>query len=189
MKIAITGNIGSGKSTVAKVFGAMGFDILDADALAKSLYEIPTIRIQVEELLKTSIISPSGGIDYAKIASVYFNDIDIYNSLNKILYPALKKLIEEVISNCQNSNVALEAAILFEAGLEKDFDKIIVVSAPRKMRFRKVNSRNGMTQEQFLERENRQFSQEWKEQHCSTVVVNDESSSVIEQVEKIILDN
>ncbi|PKP02874.1 MAG: dephospho-CoA kinase [Bacteroidetes bacterium HGW-Bacteroidetes-6] len=186
MKIAITGNIGSGKTTVAKVFGVLGFEVLNADILAKSLYEIPAVKTEVERILQKKITTPSGETDYALIASEYFSGEDIYKAINDVLYPALQLLIEEKICSFDNKNVVVEAAMLFEAGLDSFFDKIICISAPDEIRIARVAQRSCMTRKQFFERERRQLPQKQKEEKADIVIFNDESNSLIEQVEKIV---
>lgn len=184
--IGLTGNIGSGKSTVAKVFAAFGFEILDADALAKSLYHQDEIRIQVETLLGETIVDSEGKIDYACIARHYFSHREKYDALNNILYPALQKLVKAEMEARGDKPVLVEAAMLFEAGLENEFDCVVAVSAPVNLRMSRVQERNGLSPEQFMERENRQMSAQEKETRANFVILNDESRSVIEQVQKVV---
>ncbi|MPM01814.1 Dephospho-CoA kinase [bioreactor metagenome] len=183
--IGLTGNLGSGKSTVAKVFESYCFRILDADAMAKELYFIPEIRQQVEKLLGTSILNPDNSINYKKIADYYFNKPGIYQALNKILYPQLLKNIEKEI-NAAQENVVVEAAMLFEIGMEKSFDYVITVSTPVEERIQRVYKRNGCSREQFMEREKLQSPPEWKETKSAFVIRNDERSSVVAQVNRIV---
>jgi len=185
IKIGLTGNLGSGKSTVAKVFETFGFKILDADAMAKELYNLPDIRKQVESLMGISIENPDGTINYSIIAAYYFNKPGIYSALNKILYPQLQKNIEAEIA-AQKSNVIVEAAMLFEIGMQQFFDYVITVSTPMEERMQRVYKRNGSSREQFMEREKLQSPAEWKETQSNFIIRNDERSSVIAQVSSII---
>lgn len=183
--IGLTGNLGSGKSTVAKVFESFSFRILDADAMAKDLYFIPEIRQQVEQLLGESILNPDSSINYRKIADYYFNKPGIYKALNEILYPELQKNIKNEI-NATGDNVVVEAAMLFEIGMGKSFDYVITVSTPVEERIQRVYKRNGCSREQFMEREKLQSPAEWKETKADFVIRNDERSSVVTQVNRIV---
>lgn len=185
IKIGLTGNLGSGKSTVAKVFETFGFKILDADDMAKQLYHIPDIRRQVESLLGVSIENADGTINYRLIADHYFNKPGIYAALNKILYPELLKNIDAEIA-AQTSNVIVEAAMLFEIEMQHVFDYVITVSTPVEERMQRVYKRNGSSREQFMEREKLQSPAEWKETKADFVIRNDERSSVIAQVNRIL---
>lgn len=183
--IGLTGNLGSGKSTVAKVFESFSFRILDADAMAKDLYFIPEIRQQVEQLLGESILNPDSSINYRKIADYYFNKPGIYKALNEILYPELQKNIKNEI-NATGDNVVVEAAMLFEIGMGKSFDYVTTVSTPVEERIQRVYKRNGCSREQFMEREKLQSPAEWKETKADFVIRNDERSSVVAQVNRIV---
>jgi len=185
IKIGLTGNLGSGKSTVAKVFETFGFKILDADDMAKQLYHIPDIRQQVESLLGVAIENADGTINYRLIADHYFNKPGIYAALNKILYPELLKNIEAQIA-VQTSNVIVEAAMLFEIEMQHVFDYVITVSTPVEERMQRVYKRNSSSREQFMEREKLQSPPEWKETKADFVILNDERSSVIAQVCRIL---
>ena len=185
IKIGLTGNLGSGKSTVAKVFETFGFKILDADDMAKQLYHIPAIRQQVETLLGVSILSDDDSVNYKTIADYYFNKPGIYAALNKILYPELQKNIEAEIA-ARTSNVIVEAAMLFEIEMQHVFDYVITVSTPVEERIQRVYKRNGSSREQFMEREKLQSPAEWKETKADFVIRNDERSSVIAQVDRIV---
>lgn len=183
--IGLTGNIGSGKSTVAKIFQSFGFDFLDADTMAKELYDIDEIRIKVEKLLGKSILKKDGKVDYKIISEQYFNNVEIYKSLNNILYPALQQKIKKETSNSKK-NLIIEAAMLFEIGSNSLYDYIITVSAPIEERIERIKKRNGFSTELFMERENNQSSATWKEQHSDFIIYNNKGAELITQVSNIL---
>ena len=183
--IGLTGNIGSGKSTVAKIFQSFGFDFLDADTMAKELYDIDEIRIKVEKLLGKFILKKDGKIDYKIISEQYFNNVKIYKSLNNILYPALQQKIKKETSNSKK-NLIIEAAMLFEIGSNSLYDYIITVSAPIEERMERIKKRNGFSTELFMERENNQSSATWKEQHSDFIIYNNKGAELITQVSNIL---
>lgn len=183
--IGLTGNIGSGKTTVAKVFNAFGFTILDADLLAKQLYLQPEIRQQVETVLACSILNDDQSINFARIAEQYFRDKGVYQDLNRILYPALMLQIEKEIASAKTP-VLIEAAMLFEAGLDALVDYKITVTAPLELRIQRVQRRNGLSTQHFLDREQYQWAEEKKCALSDCIINNDGSESVIQQVSSFI---
>ncbi|NLL27718.1 MAG: dephospho-CoA kinase [Bacteroidales bacterium] len=183
--IGLTGNIGSGKSTIAKIFQSFGFDFLDADVMAKELYYIDEIRVRIEKLLGKSILNKDGKVDYKIISEQYFNNAEIYKSLNNILYPALQQKIKKEISNSKK-NLIIEAAMLFEIGFCSLYDYIITVSAPIEERIERIKKRNGFSTELFMEREKNQSSASWKEQNSDFVIYNNNGTELIPQVSNIL---
>ncbi len=186
LKIGLTGNMGSGKSTVSKLFEPLGFKVFDMDIIAKDLYHIPEVTRKAEKILNISIQLPNGNINYPAIAEKYFNNRDIYVSLNEVLFDVLREKTKCIINENLNNNIIIEAAMLFEIGLQQYFDHIIVVSASLEERMDRVFKRNGWSREKFLERENNQLAQDYKEAHANYIIYNDTHSSVTMQVNNII---
>ena len=185
IKLGLTGNLGSGKTSVAKVFESFGFKIFYADDNAKYLYKIPSIKTEIESLLNTSISTYNGEINYKLIADKYFFDSTIYKKINEILYPVLQKKIKTE-TELLSSNVIVEAAMLFEIGLESFFDYIITVSTPLEERMNRVFKRNGFEKDEFMIREDMQSDPLLKEAKSDFIIYNNEQSSVIEQVNDIL---
>ncbi|PLW91853.1 MAG: dephospho-CoA kinase [Marinilabiliales bacterium] len=185
ISIGLSGNIGSGKSSVAKVFASFGFVVYDADLLAKRLYKFENIEAEIEKILEITIRKKDGNIDYKSIAKKYFNDESIYHRVNSILYPALKELIRMMISE-SNQDILVEAAMLYEIGLQDLFDYRINVSAPAEIRHRRLNESRNMSREQIEEREKMQGSERIKEKRSDFIIHNNEEQFVIVQVEEIL---
>lgn len=187
ISIGLSGHIGSGKSSVAKIFSSYGFAIYDADLLAKRLYEFDNIQAEIENILKITIAKPDGTIDYKAIAKKYFNNESAYHRVNSVLYPALKELIK-VLINESKQDIVIEAAMLYEIGLQDLFDYRINVSAPAKICHRRLKESRNMSQELIEEREKMQGSERLKEKRSNFVINNNEKEFVILQV-KIILNS
>ena len=185
ISIGLSGQIGSGKSSVAKVFGSFGFVVYDADLLAKRLYEFENIQAEVEKILEITIKKEDGSIDYKAIAGKYFNNEVAYHRVNAILYPALKELIRMLISESKQ-NVLVEAAMLYEIGLQELFDYRIHVSATADIRHERLLNSRKMSPELIEEREKMQGSDKIKEKRSDFVIYNNEEKFLIVQVKEIL---
>lgn len=185
ISIGLCGNIGSGKSSIAKIFQIHGFNIFDADKLAKELYHHNNIRQKIETLLGFSIELADNKINYSAIAEVYFNDDKLYHRINAILYPALKSKISDIINN-SSSNILIEAAMLYEIELHPLFDFVITVSSPDILRQERLQKQRNMDTNSFRKREKMQSSQLIKEKRSNFVIYNNEEELIIPQIEKIL---
>lgn len=184
--IGITGGIGSGKSTVAKVFISMGYPVYNSDTKAKEL--INNNEELIHSLKKTfgeDIYNPQG-LDRKKMASIVFNNPEKLELLNSITHPAVGKDFENWVESQETSFVMKEAAILFETGIYKSLDKNILVSAPEETRIERVIKRDNTTREQVISRMKNQWSEEKKMELADFVIDNSGSELVIPQVLEII---
>jgi dephospho-CoA kinase len=170
--IGLTGGIGSGKTTIAKIFEAEGIPVYIADEEAKKLMRLPdTIRKVVsvfgEEILK------DGFIDNKKLSAVVFNNPERLQELNKVIHPLVKKHFDLWVTKASNNIVIKETAILFESNSYKYCDKIITVTASEETRIRRVIARDNCTREQVLARMNHQISDEIKIAKSDYVITNE----------------
>lgn len=182
LHIGLTGGIGSGKSTVAKVFESLGIPVYYADNAAKEL-------MNSDESLKKAIKDRFGvrayvddKLDQQYIASIVFNDAEKLEALNSIVHPAT---INDAIkwSNLQTTAYTIkEAALLFESGADKMLDYVIGVTAPESLRIERVMKRDGVSREEVLKRLKRQMDEEKKISLCDFILVNDETQLLIPQV-------
>lgn len=181
-KIGLTGGIGSGKTTIAKIFSTLGIPVYDADSAAKRL-------MQTDEALMQKIIQAFGKESYTGnqlnrdwLASLVFNDEEKLKALNAITHPAT---VQDSIAwfNRQKAPYAIkEAALLFESGSHKLLDHIIGVWAPQELRIERVLARGGMNRQQVVERMKKQMNEEEKMSRCDFIINNYGRQSVIEQV-------
>lgn len=182
LKIGLTGGIGSGKSTVAKVFETLGIPVYYADDAAKRL-------MNTDENLKKNIKKYFGEESYINnnlnrsyIASLVFIDKIKLDLLNSLVHPATIADAETWISEQTTPYVIREAALLFESGANIGLDYIIGVSAPLTLRIQRVIQRDGLTIEEVNLRIAKQMDEVEKMKKCDFIISNDEKQLVIPQV-------
>lgn len=183
--IGLTGGIGSGKSTVARVLEVLGIPVFYADNVAKEVYYEPNVKSRVLDLLGHRAYGPDGRIDKNFIASQVFSNNDKLDSLNAIIHPAVRqqfKVWEE--ENEQHEILVREAAILFESGSHEDCDFTITVSADKAERVKRVMRRDGVTREAIEARMKKQFTDDQRSNLADYIIINDRQKAVIPQVEE-----
>jgi dephospho-CoA kinase len=185
MIVGLTGGIGSGKSTVAKMFMDLGVPVYLADDEAKKLLSgDPSVRKSVEKLLgKKAYIGDKP--DRAYIASQVFDNSKKLESLNKIIHPAVKKHFKNWYTLQVAPYVIKEAAILFESGSNDDCDAVITVTAPPEIRIERVILRDHTTEEAVKARMKHQWSDEEKLKLSDFVITNTSLKKTQDQVRKI----
>lgn len=184
--IGITGGIGSGKSTIAKVFTSMGFPVYNSDTRAKELINSDNELINSIKLAFGEDTYTSSGLDRKKMASIVFNNPKKLAELNSIIHPAVGKDFD-TWANAQTSPFVLkEAAILFETGIYKSLYKTILVTAPQEIRIERVMKRDNTTREEVLSRMASQWPEEKKMELSDFVIDNSGRELVIPQVVEIV---
>ena len=184
--IGITGGIGSGKSTIAKVFMSIGYPVYNSDTRAKELINSNEKLINSIKLSFGDDLYNSQGLDRKKMASIVFNNPEKLELLNSIIHPTVGKDFEKWIDLQNTSFILKEAAILFETGIYKSLHKTILVSAPQETRIERVIKRDNTNQEEVLSRMNNQWSEEKKTELADYVIDNSGNKLVIPQVLEII---
>lgn len=192
MIVGITGGIGSGKSTVSKIFKALGSPVYNSDIRSKTL-------LNTNAELKNRLVAVFGnkiytttGIDRSYFASVIFNNKDLLDQSNRIIHPFVKKDFEDWVRTQTAAYVIKESAILFETGIYKQLDKTILVTAPEKLRIKRVINRDQIPVKVILERIKNQWDDAQKESLADFVIRNDEKHLLLPQVleiHKVLLKN
>lgn len=185
LKIGITGGIGSGKTTVCKVFETLGIPVFYADTVAKEIMVTDQVLINgVKSAFGENSYFEDGILNNKHIASIVFNDKIALAQLNALVHPAVFRAFdawEESIS--PNVPYTLkEAALLFESGSYKMCDKNILVTAPLQIKIDRVTSRDKVTEEQVKARMDKQFTDEQKADKADFFIKNTENNSIILQV-------
>lgn len=182
LKIGLTGGIGSGKSTVAKIFETIGIPVFYADEAARN-------AVNENELLKQKIKEIFGEASYTNgilnrkyIADIVFKDAFQLEKLNALIHPVTIAMAEEWMQQQATPYVIKEAAILFESGAAAGLDYIIGVFAPKHLRLQRVMHRDHVNRDAVLERMNRQIDEDMKMKLCDFVLTNDEQQLLIPQV-------
>lgn len=185
LRIGLTGGIGSGKSTVAKVFETLGIPVYYADDAAKRL-------MNTDEELKASIIRHFGEAAYHKneldrkyLASIVFSNKEKLELLNSLTHPVTIRDADEWMNRQTSPYVIKEAALLFESGAAAHLDKVIGVYAPQPVRIKRVMERDNVPADEIMKRISRQLDEEMKMKLCDYVISNNEQELVIPQVLKL----
>jgi dephospho-CoA kinase len=182
MILGLTGGIGSGKSTVARLLEVLGGAVFHSDQAAKEIYFDPAVKVKVTGLLgKESYLSDTV-INKAYVSSKIFNDTGLLQGLNAILHPAVNEAFKAFAQQHQGRLIVKESALLFEARLQSQVDKILVVAAPDELRIQRVMKRDGLSREDVLKKIKSQLSQEEKIRQADLVIHNDEKELLIPQV-------
>ena len=191
-QIGLTGGIGSGKSTVARIFESMGYAIYYADARAKALMTEDSELISgVKALLGQESYSPEGQLNRAFVGKEVFGDDDKLQALNALVHPAVARDYHRWISalaeqGYDKSFALKEAAILYESGSYKDSDAVIAVYAPKTVRLERVMARDGVDEAAVLARMEKQWPESKKLERADIVIYNDGEHMLIPQVMAVV---
>ncbi|MGB0882198.1 MAG: dephospho-CoA kinase [Vicingaceae bacterium] len=183
--VGLTGGIGSGKTTVAKVFKTLGVPIFNSDVVAKNIINnnkdvVTAIKAEFGNIYKNEIL------DNSKMANIVFNDKSALKKLNSIIHPKVAVQFKSWIEEHQNEPIIIkEAAILIESEAYKTMDKIILVTAPEDIRIKRVIKRDNSSQEKVQRRIFAQLSDEAKKEYANYIINNDDKELVIPQILKV----
>ena len=170
LKVAITGNIASGKTAVQKILETNGFTVLDSDIAAHRLLDDNSAVI---EAFKNFDILDNGKISRDKLGKIVFNNENLLQKLNGIIHPQVRAKIEKFFENNKEKNIVfVSIPLLFECGMENMFDKIILVKTPDNIRLERLIKRNGYTKDYALKRIACQISQDEKVSKADFVIDN-----------------
>jgi len=171
--IGITGNIGSGKSTVAELFALYGWPIFKSDDVSKTILKKNVSVIEkIVSVFGETILNQDNSIDNKKLAAQVFRDGEKLNTLNSILHPEVKKFFNDWLNKQTSTYIIRESALLFETNINIESFKNITVTCPLEERVKRVLSRGGITKESIIEREKAQFSTEEKSSKSDYVIDN-----------------
>ena len=186
IKLGLTGGIGSGKSTIAKVFESLGVVVYFADVEAKKFLEEELIIQQLASLYGAQIIDNKGAVDKAVLASIVFTNQEELDKLNALIHPLLEQdFLEWADKRKEEPYIVKEAAILFEAGFDKSVDKILSVSAPIEQRINRVMLRDNINRQQVMDRMSKQWNDEQREAKSDFIVNNADNQMVLESILEI----
>lgn len=185
--IGLTGGIGSGKTTVANMFSELGVPVYIADTEAKKLTDSSeVIRRELIHLLGEEAYSEKG-LNRKFVADKIFNDKELLEGVNATIHPRVAAHFKNWVSQQTSEYVLQEAAILFENGSYRKFDKIILVTAPKDIRIARIMKRDNATYSEIEQRMNNQWSDEKKEKLADYIIQNLDIETTQKEVERLHL--
>jgi dephospho-CoA kinase len=186
LAIGITGGIGSGKSTVCKIFKLLGVPVFEADLVAKTLINSNSeIRKGLIQLFGKNIYDSDNKVKRKILASLVFNDYLLMEKVNQLVHPAVRTEFLNWMKLQKSVYIIHEAAILFESGFYKMMDYTVLVSAPEEMRMERVLKRDNIQPEMVRSRIAKQWTDEEKRKLASIELVNDNKYLIIPQILEI----
>lgn len=186
-KVGITGGIGSGKTTVSRIFESLNIPVFYADVEAKKIISSNfTVKRQLKELLGEEAYHKNGKADKKYIAEKIFSNKDLLAQMNKIVHPAVNTSCERWIETHKAAGkvpyVIKEAALLVETGSYKSLDMLIVVTCPENIRIKRVMERDRVSYEEVTHRIKNQLPEQTKVDVANFVINNDGSHDLLKQV-------
>jgi dephospho-CoA kinase len=187
--VGLTGNIGSGKSTVARMLSERGATIIDADVLARRAVELGTPGYErIVSRWGRTVLSPDGHLDRAALRRVVFADHAQLEELNEIVHPEVERLRERLIDQARARGdrvVVCDIPLLLEKGMADRFDRIILVDAPRPVRLERLLQDRGLQTTEAMEMIAAQMPAELKRARADLII---ENNGTLTQLERRVQD-
>ncbi|MBQ3656697.1 MAG: dephospho-CoA kinase [Bacteroidales bacterium] len=190
IKIGLTGGIGSGKTTVAKVFERFGGGVYTSDLRAKIIQnENPKAVFEIKKLFGEDIYS-DGVLNRKYLADIVFNDSEKLKQLNGIVHPLVFEDFSKFLDENQDKRfVVLESAILIESGFYKFADFSVLVTSDLSLRLKRVMARDKISEEKVFQRIKNQLSDQELKINCEYEVINNDIQTLESQVKDILRQN
>jgi dephospho-CoA kinase len=183
--VGLTGNIASGKSTVAQLFSERGATIVDADILARRAVEVGTPAYQrIVRRWGTSILAPDGRLDRAALRERVFGFPEELEALNEMVHPEVGRMRDRLVGDARQRGdriVVCDIPLLFEKNLVGDFDRIVLVDAPRDVRLDRLVKDRGLRETEAMEMIAAQMPAELKRARADFIVDNGGSLTELEE--------
>ena len=178
LRVALTGGIGTGKSTASKILNELGAFIFDADKEAKNILKNnETVQSELIAEFGTDIMSGDEKIDNNKLARIAFQDQDHQLRLNSIIHPyvfqEIDKIFDDVLEKGKNDIFVIDAALIYESGADTHIDYVIVITALLKIRMERALQRETLSRDKILKRIDLQWPEEEKIALADFVIHND----------------
>jgi dephospho-CoA kinase len=178
-KLGVTGGIGSGKTSVCKVFTVLGIPVFSADRIARDIMDSDVEVITKINSIAGMDLYSSGSLDRMALASLIFNDSILLEKVNELVHPVVFSSFARWVQNQTAPYVIMEAAILFESGASKLVDKIATIVTPEEERLSRVTLRSRLSRNQVRERMKNQLDDESRMKLSDYVIYNSENDMII----------
>jgi dephospho-CoA kinase len=187
-KLGVTGGIGSGKTSVCRVFEVLNIPVFSADRVASELTETDKKIIEGIKTIGGKNIYLNGRLDRPALSTLIFNDLKLLEKVNSLVHPAVFRSFEKWVSEQTSPYVIMEAAILFESGGNKLVDRVATIVAPLEERITRIIQRNLLSREQIEERMRNQMSDLTRSKQSDYIINNSENDMIIPVVLEIHTD-
>lgn len=186
IKIGITGGIGSGKSVVSRILSGLGVPVYDSDSEAKRLtIEDNSIRKQLIALLGPDIFC-NGSLNKQLLSSYLFSSTENVQRVNGIIHPCVKEDFRLWVKQQNRDILAIESAILIEAGFREEVDFLVLVYAPEGLRVERTMKRDNITRKTVENKLMHQLSDEMKKEYADFIIINDGVKPLVPQVYSLL---
>ena len=179
MKLGVAGGIGSGKTSVCRVFGVLGIPVFSADPEAAIIMNTDPDVINGINDISGRNLYPDGILNKEELASLIFHDPELLKKVNSLVHPVVFDHFRIWADKQTTPYVIMEAAILFESGASKLVDRVATVVAPVEERINRVIIRNRLTREQVTDRIKNQMDEEERIRLSDYVINNSENEMII----------
>ena len=184
-RLGVTGGIGSGKTTVCRIFRVLGVPVFVADAAAREVMNNdPGIRNKINDIAGKDLYS-GGEMDRMELARLIFNRPEMLKSVNAAVHPVVLQIFGKWADEAGAPYVIMEAAVLFESKADTFVDRVVSISAPVEERIARVMGRNELSREQVIERINNQLEDDEREEQSYYIINNADNEMIIPEILKI----
>lgn len=187
LKVALTGGIGSGKSTVTQLFEKLGTPVIDADIIAHQLVEKgqPALK-QIQQIFGDEIIRPDGSLNRQKLREQVFSDKTEKKKLESILHPLIYHRISALLDKLSDNYCIISIPLLFETQMADFVDRIVVIDCPLETQIERVKKRDRLTEDRIMSIIDSQVSREYRNARANDIIENRSSlSNLAVQVKKL----
>ena len=181
-KIAITGNIGSGKSLICKIFNHLGINTFHSDEETKKLYLLPEVKKEIINQFGEEVYFADGSVNKKLLSYHLFQNEKALKFIETLLYPKLNQVFDEWCEKQTSDFVLFESAILFEKNFDSQFDKIIFISSPEEVRLKRAMLRDRCDEDNVRSRMRLQWNEDVKIDKSDYIINNDGVEMLIPQV-------
>ena len=182
--LGLTGNIGCGKSSVSNIFIENNIDVVDADIVARQIFDDKDLLNKVFSTFGDTIKNADGTLNRKALGNIVFNDDEKLIELNNLTHPQIKENILSEVSEYKNQGkkiVVIDAALLIEDDYLPHIDKLLLVTCKKDIQIERIKNRDNCTEEEAVSRINSQMSQEDKSKFADYIIDNSGSPEELKQ--------